>query len=400
MKIAILAGLSHFTPIYSVANIIRTQCKYFLENDFEFTIFVNENFNINSIPSFLEKIEVKSVLPQIENFKNWTVDDEMSDMILRIETLLSEHLEDYNVCITHDLLLLPMYIPLNIAIRKFSTNSLDRKWFHRIHSKPDIMMFDSPMYNYINSYPLKNSYITYPNHSDSDEVCSFFKIESNQFINVYNTIDLDIYLNQSSRIKTIIQKYETIHDFIILYPTRLNYSKRIDKILDLVKYLKVKGLNPLFIVCNTYNNDKMAKSLLQYYTTLNNLNKIDSNIIFTSELGFKEGLDNDEVKNLFFYSSFFIFPTLTETCPLVLLEAMLNSNILILNKKLECLNEVANDDAYYIDFDNNLWLEECYKVIIYEINSNKILKAKNKAIKEFTTRNIYNKIGTYLKELI
>lgn len=402
MKIAIIAGLSNFTPIYSVANIIRTQCKYFLDNDYKLTLFVNEKFDFKSVPNFLVNIEIKNVLPQIENYKNWSVDDEMETMASGFEKILRENLSDYNVCITHDLLLLPMYLPINIAIRKLSTNILSRKWFHWVHSKPDIMMFDNKTYTYINKYPLNNSYISYPNISDIKVVCDFFKIKETQFIDVYNSIDLDIYFKQSDRVKTIIQKYNETHDFIILYPSRLNYSKRIDKILELVKYLKENKINPLLIVCNTYNNENIAKSLLQYYTMLNKLNCIDSNVLFTSELGFNGGLDNDEVKNLFSYSSFFIFPTITETCPLVLLEAMLNSNILILNKKLECLNEIAGDDAYYLDFDinNSLWMEQCSEIIRYEIINNKILKAKNKAVKKFATSDIYNIFCNKIKTII
>jgi hypothetical protein len=391
MKIAIIAGLANFNPIYSISTIIRTQCKYFIENGHEVDLLTNINFNKTNIPENINKIKIKNILPVINNDKTWENNQELIESTEIYERLLMENCNGYAIVISHDLVILPMYLPVNLALRKLESK-IKSKWYHWIHSKPAIEYFPESTHDLFNKFTFTTSIFCYPNNSDKEEVCKFLNITEKNFRCIYNSLDLDIYFNQSFKIRQIMSKYTKDHDFLIVYPSRLNSSKRIDKIIELTFYLKSQKLNPLIIICNTYNNDKIAKTLLKYYLLLVDKYKIQDNLIFTSELGFENGLNNDEIKNLFTYSSFFIFPTITETCPLVLLEAAINSNVLILNKNLKALEEIASENAFYLNFDDHQekWLADCHDIIKKEIQHNKILKAKNQIIKKFTTKIIYD----------
>lgn len=391
MKIAIIAGLINFNPIYSISTIIRTQCKYFIENGHEVDLFTNINFDNKNIPEYLSKINIKTILPVINNDKIWENNLELKEFTEIFEKLIMDNCNDYTIVISHDIVILPMYLPINLALRKLESK-INSNWYHWIHSKPAIEYFPESTHNLFDKFKFKTSTFCYPNNSDKDVVCKFLNITEDNFRGIYNSLDLEIYFNQTVNIKQILSKYSIEHDFLIVYPSRLNSSKRIDKIIELTFYLKSQKLNPLFIICNTYNNDEIAKTLLKYYLLLVDKYKIKENLIFTSELGFANGLSNDEIQNLFKYSSFFIFPTITETCPLVVLEAAINSNVLILNKNIKALEEIANENAYYINFDDpqEKWLQDCLNIIKNETQNNKILKAKNQIIKKFTTKIIYD----------
>ena len=91
------------------------------------------------------------------------------------------------------------------------------------------------------------------------------------------------------------------------------------------------------------------------------------------------------VSQLFQLGNLFVFPSTSENCSLILLEAMLSKNLLVLNESVPPMKEFGIENALYFKFggvmekvnydDREKWLTDVAKIIIAEFSTNRTLKA-------------------------
>ena len=99
------------------------------------------------------------------------------------------------------------------------------------------------------------------------------------------------------------------------------------------------------------------------------------------------GVPHEVVRDLFLLSNLFIFPTLSENCPLILLEAAFAKCLLVLNDDFPPLKDFFGENALYFKFSSILtkttynneeqYFSDVAKIIIGELNKNKPLNAFN-----------------------
>ena len=118
-------------------------------------------------------------------------------------------------------------------------------------------------------------------------------------------------------------------------------------------------------------------------------------MVFTSLEGqeYELGVPHSAVRDLFMLSNLFIFPTLSENCPLILLEAALSKCLLVLNEDFPPLKTFFGKDALYFKFSSLLnqteypnedsYFSDVAKIIIAELNKNRPLNAFNQLKQRF-----------------
>lgn len=122
------------------------------------------------------------------------------------------------------------------------------------------------------------------------------------------------------------------------------------------------------------------------------------------------GVPRQVVRELFQLSDIFVFPTMSENCPLILLEAALSKNLLVLNKSFSPLSDFVGGEALYFDFgalggevmydDEEKYYDEVAKIIIGELNKNKPLNAFKILKQKFNTDYIFkNQLEPVLWEM-
>ena len=116
-------------------------------------------------------------------------------------------------------------------------------------------------------------------------------------------------------------------------------------------------------------------------------------VIFTSLEGHEHGIPRSAVSDFFRLSNLFIFPSISENCSLVLLEAMLSGNLCVLNKDTSGFQEFGGDSVLYFKFGNldmgernyekalnkPSYIEDIAKIIKSELENNKMFKANVRA---------------------
>ena len=157
------------------------------------------------------------------------------------------------------------------------------------------------------------------------------------------------------------------------------------------------------IVCNAHANAEKDKELIKETLSFGAQKGLSANeIIFTSlesPPAWELGVSKEVVSQLFQLSNLFIFPSISENCSLVLLEAMLSKNLLVLNDSVVPMREFGKENALYFKFggldeqvnydDKGKFCEDVAKIINAEMSTNKALKASTDLKKNFNYETVF-----------
>lgn len=219
---------------------------------------------------------------------------------------------------------------------------------------------------------------------------------------VYNSIDPRIFWNLHPLTNSLIDKYDILSaDYIDIYPlstTRMVDGKQIKVVIEIMAALKKLGKKVCFIAVNAHANDRREKQVIAEVISFASERGLGANeMIFTSledAPKYELGVPREVVSQLFMLSNLFIFPSVSENCSLVLLEAALCKNLLILNDNgFLPFREFAKENALYFDFgslvsevkynNRERFMEDVAKIINSEMGCNKALKASAEIRRNF-----------------
>jgi glycosyltransferase involved in cell wall biosynthesis len=249
--------------------------------------------------------------------------------------------------IQHDLLFIHSFLPVNWAIRECGNLLPKLKWLHWQHSAPSPKP-DNCEYPLTGCYQdMPNSIFIYLNRTDISRVANRYSIEENRIYTVHNFINFERLFNLHPVTSELVDKYDLLDaDTICVYPTRLVEPKQPEKIIKLMEQLK-KTQKVRLIICNSWSNGKEEiayKNKLQTNTSLT-----PEELIFTSSFNSKWCKDNnfniqlgvprEVVVDLMRLSDLFILPSNSECCSMIMLEAIANKNLIVLNDDLLSLHE-------------------------------------------------------------
>jgi hypothetical protein len=360
-------------------------------------LFVNTDFRgeLDDLPC-----EVRKIVP-VFTYENYqSVASVPNSLVNDIKDKLEESLKDIDLCITHDIVLQDAFIPHNLAVRKINLPII---WRHWIHSQPNTIK--------INNLP-KGHKLVFLNYSDRLAVAERYCIWMDEVGVVYNTISPHEYKGTNELSNQIINIFKS-KEVRISYPfctTRMG-AKGVDKLLRLAGKIKNNGKSVGICLVNSNANAGKEKQAIEYMSnTAVKYGLVKNNdFIFTSTLDdlFECGLPHTVARDLFHLANVFIFPTISECCSLVLLEAMSAGNLLVLNDDIPSMKEFGGfDSALYMKF-GSIWQNTNYanedgyyndwaKIIIRHLDTDMADKSRKRA-ELFNEDNIWQ---TQLSKLI
>lgn len=408
-KIGIFTTFSNFNPEYSLCTVVTQQLEALLRHDYKPVLFVLNIFKDDEkVP---EGVEVRKVIPQLI-LEPYHINDlsNFEEDVSKAQEALEEHMPDIDVCLTHDIIFINSYLPYNEALRRAQDTKLGHtKWLHWMHSGPSTRptMDGSP---YDNLYTLpKNSKLVYMNYTDAVRAAEMYGTWDTEVRTIFNPMDIRILHNFHPLSKELIDRYELMTaDVIDVYPlstTRMNDAgKQLSKVIWVMGEIKKLGKSIRIVVCNAHANGKHEKKAIEeMYTLAANMGVERRELIFTSLYDppkWEHGVPHEVVRDMFILGNLFIFPTVSENCPLVLLEAMASKNLLVLNGNFPALKDFPGNDALYFNFGSLLqtpefpdgidnYYRDMAKIIVQHLNTNKVLGAHDSLRKKFNMDYIF-----------
>lgn len=339
--IAILCYMSSLNPRYSVAGLVTDQINMLKKYHKGKIVFITSS-DFHDQDLLPKEIEVRYFdrYPGTHDPKELDI-IEFEKYVFETSSVLRNHLKDCQYCFTHDLMFLDNYLPLNWAVRTTGELLPKLKWFHWIHSAP------SPRKNYDYPHngrymPMKNAKWVYLNRTNIPELAAMYNLPENDIVLVHNFIDFVQYLKLHPITEEMVNSLNLLEaDTICVYPCRLVESKQPNKLIKTMNYLQRRGQKVKLIICNPWSN---AEVYTNYIKELRKISELGDNLIFTSEFKSQWCKDHDEnielgvpravICDLMHLSDLFILPSKSESASLIMLEAALCKNLIVLNDDL------------------------------------------------------------------
>lgn len=308
--------------------------------------------------SIFSQVETKRIFrPETDG----TIADEAFEIdVERLEDELS-FIEDNSVVITHDLLFMPDLVKHNVACRNIAERRPSILWLHWMHSatNPNILIEERSMfadtYKELLTTKFPNSIICYPNSYDIPRVARNFGYEENEVVEVPHST------NPVEGMQPVVQRlYDDLElgkkDFLMVYPLRLDRGKQAEVNVKIMAGCKDNEMESHLIFCDfqSTGDDKIV-----YREDLKNLAKelgVEDRVTFLSEFEESSSMESSHqvVLDLFTLSNIFCLPSKSETYSLVAQEAMLKSNLCILNHDFPPMRQIYGKNALYRQFSGNI----------------------------------------------
>ena len=398
--IGLLTTLYQFSSSYSLCSVIQSQLVALVKNGYKTVLFVHDNFEDSSkVPA---GVEVRKIVPRfllVDYSAHQDVAEDLKEQATKAYEAFKKHTKDIDIIIEHDLIFQGWFLPYCMAIHKLAEET-DIKWLHWIHSVPSPRIDCKYPHNLRYTLP-KNSKLVYLNNFHVIRAAEAYGTFPKDVRVVYNPVDPRLFWDLHPLVEQLIDKYDLLSaDIIQTYPLstpRMVTGKGLNTVIDIFAKLKGQGKNIRLIVCNAHANDRREKQLIAEtisYASQKGLNQTE--LIFSSLENvpkYEHGVPREVVSQLFQLSSLFIFPSISENCSLILLEAMLSGNLLVLNESVGSMREFGKGNALYFKFggvdeqmnydDRERFMEDVAKIINSELTVNKSIKVANQIKQRF-----------------
>lgn len=407
-RVACLTTFYNWDEAYSLVSVVEAQLEALVKYGYKPILYVLNIFKDDAkVP---KGVEIRKIVPQtlLADYSSYQeVNADFNEQVQKIYDALKEHTKDVDVIFEHDLIFQGWFLPHCVAIHRLATET-KIKWFHWIHSAPSPRPVDLKFPHNLRFKLPENSKLVYLNNRHLIRVAEMYGIFPKDVRIVYNAVDPRLFWDLHPLVKDLIDKYDLLSaDYIDIYPlstTRMIEGKQLLTVIDVIASLKKMGKRVCLIVCNAHANDKREKSIISNTISYANQRGLNANdLVFTSLENaptYELGVPREVVSQLFHLSNLFIFPSNSENCSLVLMEAMLSKNLLVLNdNSFLPFREFAKENALYFNFGSHVdkvnydnrdaFMMDVAKIVDSEFKTNRALKAAMDARKSFNFDNLF-----------
>lgn len=388
-RVAVLVVSGDLEPQYSLTTVVTDQLTSLAQAGYAARLVALEGF-VGTPP---RGVDVRACIPR-ETLVDYQLGvaeaPEFESQVRRIARAIHDHLRDVDVCITHDLMFQTWFLPHNAAVRRVGARLPALRWLHWVHSAPSERP-DGVGYPHVLRFSgMDNARLVYLNHCDAPRLAAMYAVPESDVCVAYNSRDPRSFFAFSPLTTALVERHGLLDaDIVAVYPTRLSPGKQPAVAIKLVGALKRLGRTVCLVFCNSYSNGPDEKRYIQRLRGIAETAGLEQNeLVFTSACGreYELGVPPAVVRELFQVGNVMILPSLSEACSLVLLEAALTKNLLVLNEDFPAMPEFVGPNALYFKFsstrrtttyhpDEAAYFTECAQRIVAELAGDKALGA-------------------------
>ena len=337
--LVLLTALSSLDVTYSLATVIRDQALAGVAAGFSV-----ELVGMKGLAGGIPGVKIVPLLPGVI----WNEDEVSEEKAAKLEEAIRGHLAGREgVVIVHDLLLQTWYLSAAMALHRIGDSLPGIRWYHQIHSA--VASRPVPAVARYRARLPKGHRLASINWSDVDRLAKYYQTTPDQIMVLPNIRAAQSFLGLSDRAMAIAQAADLERaDVVQIYPlsTPRAKAKGVRQVMEVFAELKHGyNLQVRLVLANAHpnGNRKMIEALQEEAAELDLKDEffIASEMVPTKG----QGLPEDDIRGLFSLSNVFCFPSVSEACGLVMLEAALSGAILVLNDDLAAVKDYIPPQA-------------------------------------------------------
>jgi glycosyltransferase involved in cell wall biosynthesis len=344
--VVLLTALHAFDPSYSLVGVILDQARM-LAADPKTQVQIWVVDGCEAPPALPVNVQVLPIIPRV----SWQNDQVISADVDRIASVLFAQLRTFKSVsvITHDLLFQASFVTFSAAIRKIPGFPWV-SWFHQAHSAAALNRPVGIVQTMRATVPAGHRLLAI-SVSDASFMAQYYGTDINTVVVIPNSRDIRQFHQLDPVAGTLIDTYRLLDAEVVqVYPlsgTRMD-SKGVPTLISLFGAMRKQGRDARLVVVNAHSNGKDVADKIAYYRSIAVEAGLTEGLYFTSEdypASAHAGMSAATVSGLFQVSNLFVFPTISEACPLVLMEAAISGCLLVLNSSVPALFDIVPHSA-------------------------------------------------------
>ncbi len=358
--VAIIAPLSDFNPSYSLVTVILDQARALaLMDKTQVVLFVRSQANLQKLPQLPSNVDVMTSIPHIQAGEDQVEERQVVAAYTWLTSVLT--LLGKAHVFTHDLVFQSWFAHWAKAFHQVGAMP-GFSFYHWVHSSVGSRP-TKPEAQWRASVPTGHTMVAL-NSADLPYLKRYYQASDSSFVSIPNPRDVRVFGGMTEIAAKLVTKHQLhLADIFQFYPlssTRMQ-PKGVTKVIDIFNALcRVKeSIVCRLLIADAHANGPTGKTnreIIQRYAK--NVGLPEGVLAFTSESlqesdpgAVSIGLDAPSVRDLFQLANLFVFPTTSEAGSLVLMEAALSGNLLVLNESLPCMADyISTTDAIWVPF--------------------------------------------------
>lgn len=364
--VAILATFRDDDIAYSLCNVVNDQLKMLVNAGYKPKVLITEGFKPSRM--FADpNVELRFLPDQIRQ-NTVVVDKTFHEDVDKLREVMTKHLADVDVVITHDIIYQPDALKHNVALRVVGATNSKLRFLHWIHSATspyniiNLIPYFSEEYHKILQQHFPYSFYVFFNNWSIPRIAHEYSVGQELVRVVHHPTDYQDFANYHPLTRRIIEEKKLLEaDYIDVYPARLDTGKQLEYPIKLMAALKRLGYAVRFISVDFHSSSNDPKDpKWQYRQELKDLaldqGLNEQEVTFTSEFdpALKVRVPTQIVSDLFDLSNIFFMSSSSESYSLVTQEAAMKGNLLILNRNFPPFREIFGPSALYFPCNSNV----------------------------------------------
>lgn len=353
IKIGIMTYFRELSHSSSLVQVTAHHIEMLLAHQYSIKLMVCENCKKEGAPSIyldprIEWVELpnhyqtKPIMWENYYDPRTSIPEHFMEQVSFIQTHMEKALEDIDLCMLHDIHYHIHHAIHHLALRQALEHFPKLPIIAFTHSLPYFRPAIIPSSSKLLFTPLPHTLYVYPTCSGLSALALQYHIPEAHCYKVYHPI-VTLHHPIVKKIHTVLNLFTPT--FLIIYPARLCPEKKQDKIIALAGALKlVSGKKVSIVFCDAILDSppeaiSTYKQLLSQTAVEYGLGSKD--FLFTSSLGYTNGIPHEAITELFGLSNLFICPSISESFSLTVLEAASQGNFIVYNQNVPALKEIG-----------------------------------------------------------
>ena len=340
-KIAILTDFISHDPAYSLCSVVFNQVKMLSMNGYRPRVLVREGFDVEG--SYLGKADGYILNPGDIGQNTVSVTDRSEMEIASLYGQMKSALDGVSYVITHDMIYQPNQWKYHVAARRVAKET-DIQWIHFVHSATSMgTAGKTGMFRKELEGRFPNSRLAVFHNEEINRKGAAFGYEVDEIVVIPNAMDLTEHFHDVS---ADICADMSSADVIAVYPCRLDRGKQPHILVEVFGELVKMGYDARVVIVDFHSTSGDKSTYRDEIVEL--ADKLMVDVQFTSSYPECEyHVPHKVVMDLFEYGDILIHPSMSESDPLIIPEAMWKGCGMILNFDLPLFRQYDGKALFY-----------------------------------------------------